>query len=190
MIKPLRDNLPRIAFLVTLLALTHFGLVDPASASIASAGAFVLNFETVSGSTLAVSVGVPAAEDAASYGALVWTAVGEITDLGGSLGRDYNIVEHSPIAQARVIQKKGSYRLGSQDLVMAWDQNDAGQDILRTAANDPDDIVSIRITKQSGDLRYYRAQVSKFLENFGTADNVNQGMVTLLRQTDVVMNPA
>jgi len=89
-----------------------------------------------------------------------------------------------------VIQVKGNYRLGSQDLVLAWDQSDAGQDILRTAADDGNDVISVRITKQDGGLRYFTAQVSKFLENLGTADAVNQGMVTLLRQRDIVMSPA
>lgn len=149
-----------------------------------------MTFETVAGSTLAVSAAAPATDDVAGFAALSWTLVGEITDLGGGLGREYNIVEHAPIASAQVTQKKGGYKLPQMELVMAWDQSDAGQDLMRTAALDADDIVSIRITKQSGDIRYFRAQVSKFVENFGTVDNVVQGMVSLLRQTNTVYNPA
>lgn len=149
-----------------------------------------MGFQTVAGSTLACSTAAPATYDASGYGALTYTSIGEITDLGGNLGREYNIVSHSPVATSKVIEKKASYRLGSQDIVLAWDQSDAGQDLLRTAADDPDDVLSFKLTKQNGDIRYFTAQVSKFLENFGTADNVNQGMVTLLRQTDVVMSPA
>lgn len=149
-----------------------------------------MGFQTVAGSTLACSVTAPATYDSAGYGALTFTTIGEITDLGGNLGRDYNIVSHSPVATSQVIEKKASYKLGSQDIVLAWDQSDAGQDLLRTAANDPDDVLSFKLTKQNGDIRYFTAQVSKFLENFGGADSVNQGMVTLLRQTDVVMSPA
>lgn len=149
-----------------------------------------MGFQTVAGSTLACSTSAPATYDAAGYGALSYTTIGEITDLGGNLGREYNIVSHSPVATSQVIEKKASYRLGSQDIVLAWDQSDAGQDLLRAAANDADDVLSFKLTKQNGDIRYFTAQVSKFLENFGGADNVNQGMVTLLRQTDVVMSPA
>ncbi len=148
-----------------------------------------MSFETVAGSTLAVSVAAPATYDAAGYGALTFTAVGEITDLGQGLGRAYNTVTHSPISSRQVIEKKASYKLGSIDYVMAWDQSDAGQDLCRTAA-DNDSILSIKITKQGGDIRYFTAQVAKFVENFGTVDNVVQGMMTLLRQKDVVYSPA
>jgi hypothetical protein len=182
-----KRNAPRLLFAAALVLLIAAGIAPPEAAI---AGAVILQFETVSGTVLSVSAAAPATNDVAGFGALAYSAVGEITDLGGNLGREYNIVEHSPIAQAQVIQKKGSYKLGSQDLTLAWDMNDAGQDILRTAANDPDDVVSIKIVKQSGDIRYFRAQVSKFLENFGTADTVNQGLVTLLRQTDVINSPA
>ena len=36
----------------------------------------------------------------------------------------------------------------------------------------------------------FQAQVSKFLENMGTVDNVVQGAMTLLLQKDIVYNPA
>lgn len=146
-------------------------------------------FETVAGSTLAVSVAAPATYDTAGYGALTFTTVGEITDLGSGLGRDYNTVNHSPIATRQVIEKKGSYKLGTLDVTMAWDMSDAGQDLCRAAALD-DSILSIKIVKQGGDIRYFTAQVAKFVENFGTVDNVVQGMMSLLRQKDIVYNPA
>jgi hypothetical protein len=41
---------------------------------------------------------------------------------------------------------------------MAWDMNDAGQDLLRAAALD-DSVLSIKIVKQGGDVRYFAAQV-------------------------------
>lgn len=147
-------------------------------------------FQTVAGTTLAVSTAAPSTYDATGYGALSWTSVGEITDIGGDLGRDYQTVEHAPIAQSQIILKKGGYRLGQIDLTMAWDQADAGQDLLRTAGDDNDDILSVRITKQDGGIRYFTAQVLKFVERFGTVNNINVGMCSLLRQRDVVMSPA
>jgi hypothetical protein len=149
-----------------------------------------MSFETVAGSVLAVSASAPATYDLAGYGAsaMVYTAVGEITDLGGGYGRQYNTVSHAPISSAQVTQKKGGYTLPEISLTMAWDESDAGQDILRTAALD-NSIVTIQITKQSGDIRYFTAQVSKFAEQFGTVDNVVQGMVSLLPQKNIVKNP-
>jgi hypothetical protein len=127
------------------------------------------------GLTLAVSTAAPATYDAAGYGALTYTTVGELTDLGSGLGRQYNTVTHSPIATSQVIEKKASYKLGSIDMMCAWDMSDAGQDILRTAADSQTQILSIKITKQSGDIRYFTAQVAKFVENFGTVDNREPG---------------
>lgn len=182
----LRTNAPRLLFAAALMLGVVAGLLDPLTAS---AAAFMLNFETVAGSTISVSVAAPATYDIAGYGALTFTEVGEITDLGQGLGRSYNTSSHSPVKTRQVIEKKGSYRLGSVEYMMAWDQADAGQDICRAASLD-DSILSIKITKQGGDVRYFTAQVSEFVENFGTVDNVNQGKMTLLRQKDVVYSPA
>jgi hypothetical protein len=180
------SNKARVIFAVILVACAFAGLVDPVTAT--AAGMF-LSFETVAGSTLSVSVTAPATFDVAGYGALGYTLVGEITDLGQGLGRKYNIVEHAPIASRQRIEKKASYSLGSMEYMMAWDMNDAGQDLCRAAALD-DSVLSIKVTKQGGDIRYFTAQVSEFVENFGTVDNVVQGKMTLLRQKDVVYNPA
>jgi hypothetical protein len=150
-----------------------------------------MSFETVAGSVLGVSASAPATYDLAGYGAsaMVYTAVGEITDLGGSYGRQYNVVSHAPISTSQVTQKKGGFTLNPIELMMAWDQSDSGQDILRTAAA-TNSILTFELIKQGGDRRYFTAQVSKFVENMGTVDNVVQGSVTLLPQRDIVMNPA
>lgn len=147
-------------------------------------------WETVAGTVLACSASLPATYDAAGYGALSFTAVGEVTNIDGELGRVYNTVEHAPIASSQRIQRKGTYVVGTSEIRLAWDQSDAGQDLLRTAANDANDIMSFKITKQGGDIRWFTAQVQKFVETFGSGDDVNAGMITLLRQTDVVMSPA
>lgn len=146
-------------------------------------------FETVAGSTIGLSTAAPATYDAAGYGALSYTNTGEITDLGQGLGRAYNTVSHSPIASRQVVEKKGSYRLGTLELMMAWDMDDAGQDIARAAALN-DSILSVKITKQGGHIRYFTAQVSEFVESFGTVDNVVQGKMTLMLQRDIVYSPA
>lgn len=183
----IRTTAWRLATFAVLVVGVALGALDPATAT---AAGFVLSFETVAGSTLSVSTAAPATYDAAGYGALSWTTVGEITDLGSNLGREYNKVAHSPVATGQIVEKKASYRLGEIDMTCAWDQSDAGQDILRTAADHQTQVISVRIVKQSGDIRYFTAQVSKFVENFGTVDNVVNGMLTLLRQRDVVMSPA
>lgn len=150
-----------------------------------------MSYETVAGATLACSVTPPSPNTtAAGYStAIVYTNIGEITDLPGAVGRKYNPVEHAPISSRMRSRKKGSYSLEDIVVVLAWDQNDAGQDLCRTAAND-DSVLTFKLTKQGGDIRYFTAQVSEFIEKMGTVDNVVQGQITLLRQTDTVSDPA
>ncbi len=148
-------------------------------------------YETVAGATLACSVTAPSPNNtiAGFATAIVYTTVGEITDLPGAAGRTYATVEHAPIASRKRNKKKGSYTLDDLVVQMAWDETDSGQDLCRTAALD-DSVLTFKLTKQGGDIRYFTAQVSQFIENMGTVDNVVQGQMTLLRQTDTVTDPA
>lgn len=155
-----------------------------------AAGLVSFAFETVAGSTLGVTTQVPATYDAAGYGAssISYTLIGEITNIG-PIAREYATVSHSPIASRQVTQKKGSFTLPAIELTMAWDQSDAGQDVLR-AAEATDAILTFELTKQGGDKRYFTAQVSKVSENFGGADDVDQAVVTLLPQRTVTQYPS
>lgn len=150
-----------------------------------------MSYQTVAGATLACSVTPPSPNTtAAGYStAIVYTNIGEITDLPGAAGRKYNIVSHKPIDTRKENRLKGGYSLEDITVVMAWDQSDAGQDLCRTAADD-DSILTFKLTKQNGDIRYFTAQVSEFTEKMGTIDNVVQGQMVLLRQTDTVSDPA
>lgn len=189
--KYLNRNWQRLSIALVLVGLVGFGVVDPATAGMVGTGLMMLNFETVAGTTVSVCAAVPATFDQAGYNALAWSVLGEVTDVGNGqgLGRTYNTTTHSPVASRQVIEKKGSYKLGEFGLLTAWDESDAGQDIARAAAFN-DTIISVKITKQGGNVRYFTAQVSEYVENFGKVDDVNVGKITLLRQTDVVYNPA
>lgn len=155
------------------------------------AGLVSFAFETVAGSVIGISASLPGTYDVAGFGAtsMVYSPLGEITDLGNGYGRAYNTVNHAPIASAQQKQLKGSYTLAAIELTMAWDDDDAGQAIALTASEN-NSIYSFEIIKQGGARRYFTAQVSKFVENFGTVDNVVVGMVTLLPQTNIVRDPA
>lgn len=146
-----------------------------------------MTYETVAGAVLACSV-TPPSPDTTAAGfstAIVYTNIGEITDLPGASGRKYNTVEHAPISSRKRNRKKGSYSLEDIVCMMAWDESDAGQVLCRTASND-DSVLTFKLTKQSGAVRYFTAQVSEFIEKMGTVDNVVEGRMTLLRQTDTV----
>jgi hypothetical protein len=141
--------------------------------------------ETVATSSLWVSATLPATNDAAGFVALSWTKIGELTDLGSVLGRAYNTSKHAPIDTAQQIEKKASYTLPKADMMVGWDDLDAGQVIINTGANS-NSFYSFKVVKQSGGIRYFTAQVMEFVENFGTVDNIVQGKFSLLRQTDTI----
>lgn len=141
---------------------------------------------TVANSTLSISALPAATQLAATYAALTWVAVGEITDMGNVLGREYNTSTHAPISSAQQTEKKASYKLGNADFTCGWLEDDAGQTLVRTASNNTQ-IYGFKLVKPDGTIRYFNAQVMKFVENLGTVDNVIQGMFTLLRQTDTII---
>ena len=141
---------------------------------------------TVASSTVSISAAVPATQTSTAFAALTWTAVGELTDIGTVLGREYNTSTHAPIGSAQQTDKKASYKLGNADFTCAWIEGDAGQVMIAAAANS-NAIYSFKVTKQDGTLRYFTAQVMKFTETMGTVDNIVQGQFTLLRQTDTVV---
>lgn len=184
----MKQNGMRLAFVALLIVASALGLIEP---SMAMMGGAILTVETVAGSTLSVSVTPPSPNTtAAGYStAIVYTVVGEITELAGVAGRDYNTSEHAPISSRQRQEKKASYKFPPRVFTMGWDQSDAGQDICRTASND-DSVLTWKIVKQGGDIRYFTAQVKGFVENAGQVDNVVQGQMTLLQQTDTVMDPA
>lgn len=143
------------------------------------------NVTTVAESSLWISAAAPATHDAVGFAALVWTEVGEITDMGSVLGREYNTSTHAPITSAKQIEKKASYKLGVAEFVVGWDEVDAGQILVEAASKDYS-IPSFKVIKQDGAIRYFTAQVSKFVENNGTVDDNVTGAITLLRQTDTI----
>jgi hypothetical protein len=137
--------------------------------------------ETVAGTVLSCSAAIQYSIFSPGYDGVVFSAIGEVTDIAGSLGREYNASTHAPISQSQVTARKGGFNYPAVELLMAWDESDAGQDLLRAASLDTTEL-TFELVKQDGDIRYFTAQVSKFVENCGTVDNVVVGAVTLLLQ--------
>jgi hypothetical protein len=139
---------------------------------------------TTAGSSLAISAGVPATQDAAGYNALTYTVGGEITDLG-NLGKTYATVTHNPVASRRVQKIKGSYNNGTMTVKMGRDFSDAGQTLF-TTARDSDASFAFRLTLQNGKKLYFQGLVSSFTYEVGTVDQITAGTVTIELQTDIV----
>lgn len=145
-----------------------------------------MDFETVAGTKLYVSAAAPTAQTSVAFALLTWTEVGVLTSIGGVKGREYSTSTLSLVGSAQDLEKKGSYKLPNADFECAWVETDAGQILIETGANG-NDIQSFKLVKQSGAIRYFTAQVMKFVENSGTSNNAVKGNFTLLRQTNTIV---
>lgn len=145
-----------------------------------------MSYDTVAETEIFISATLPTdTTSAAAFALLTWVKIGEVTDVPSVVGRQYQTTSHSPVDSAQTTKRKGSYELPDAEIVCAWDDDDAGQILVDTASRSYANY-SFKLKKQDGALRYFTAQVSKFVENNGTVDSKVTGAITLLRQTDTV----
>jgi hypothetical protein len=140
---------------------------------------------TAAGSALAISANAPATEDAAGYGALTLTEIGGIEQIG-TIGASFNKVEFQPLKGPKD-KHKGSADYGSLQPSMAHDDDDAGQTLLRTAADDETSkLYSFMATYPTGEKRYFQGRVFGAPENVGNADSIVMANPTIEICTKVV----
>lgn len=130
-----------------------------------------MSWQTSAGATLALAAtsAAPATFDEAGYSALVWTNVGEITNIG-ELGIEYTTVTHMPLSQRGASKRKGSFNNGTLNPSLAWDPADAGQ-ILMADALATDDPWPMRVTLQDGTGFYFMGLVMSYRPNVGGVDD-------------------
>jgi len=133
--------------------------------------------KTSATTTLHISASQPAAYDAAGYALLVWTAVGEVTDLG-EFGREFALISHNPLGSRGTVKKKGSFNEGSISLQLGLDTDDAGQ-ILMKAASLSDNDYSFKVTTQNGDKYNMQAQVMSWKVGIGSVDQITAATASL-----------
>lgn len=143
-----------------------------------------MTVQTSAGSTLAITASAPATFDAAGYNALTYVNIGEITDLG-ELGREYALVNHSPLGDRRVKKFKGSYQSGSISLQFGKDFSDAGQ-ILLTTASTNDNTYTFRLTLQDGKKLYFTGMVMTAKVSVGSVDQITGGTSQIEIHSDVL----
>jgi hypothetical protein len=126
---------------------------------------------TAAGSALAISAASPATLDEAGYSALTFTEIGQVEKIG-ALGSTFAKVEFQPLKGAK--QKyKGSADYGSLAPTVAHDPTDAGQTLLRTAADDETNkLYSFEVTYPAGDKRYFQGRVFGYPETVDSADTI------------------
>lgn len=126
---------------------------------------------TAAGSTLAISAAAPATQDAAGYGALTLTEIGQVEKIG-TLGASFAKVDFQPLKGPK--QKyKGSADYGALQPSIAIDSEDAGQTLLNTAADDESQkLYTFRATYPNGAKRFFQGRVFGSPETADGADTM------------------
>lgn len=141
--------------------------------------------QTAAGSTLAISAGVPASQDSTGYAALTYTIVGGVEKIG-TIGASFAKVEFQPLTGPKE-KLKGSADYGTLQPSLAHNETDAGQVLLRTAADNlTNTLYAFKVTYQDGSKRYFQGRVFGYPENTDGADTVLMGNPTVEICTAVV----
>ena len=144
--------------------------------------------QTASGVTLGISAVAPAAHDIASFDALTFINVGEITNIG-EFGKEWSLVTHNPLSTRGTEKGKGSFTNGSLSPGLALDPGDAGQTAMETAL-ESDDPVYLSITLQDGTIFYLVGLVMSFKPNIGGVDDVVTASTTIELKPDQILKKA
>jgi hypothetical protein len=118
------------------------------------------------GATIAISAGVPATIDSTGFGALSYTAIPDVTDLG-MVGPEASIILHSPLAENVTYKVKGPTNNGAMDMKGAKPTSvNAGHTLLQAAVVSPNSY-AIKITMVNGALIYFQTKVTSYKTNIG-----------------------
>ena len=131
---------------------------------------------TSAGTKLGVSATAPATFDAAGYGALSFTDIGDVVDLG-EVGKVYAVVNHNPVGDRKTYKFKGSFNEGTQTVQGAYVPLDNGQAIVLTAlASDADFYFALEFNDNPDGLTntilYYPAKVVSAPKGVGTVYSI------------------
>jgi hypothetical protein len=143
-----------------------------------------MTIQSTAGSTISIGA-APATYDAAGFGAVSYTEIGEVNDLGEFSLATYNEIKANSVGNRRVSKLKGSYENGTMTVKVNLDSDDTGQTAAKTAL-DSDADHSVKIVLQDGSIYYVAAKVMSFKISLGGVDNITMGTIDLALNSDVV----
>lgn len=144
---------------------------------------------TAAGSTLGVSAVAPATRDAAGFKAMAATEVGGVEKIG-AIGAVFAKVDFQPLKGPKD-KHKGSPDSGAVQPSVAYDDSDAGQTLMRTAAADKTSkLYWFVVTYPTGEGRGFGGRVFGFPENTDGADTIIMATPSVEICTDIVKIPA
>lgn len=126
---------------------------------------------TAAGTALAISAALPATEDEAGYEALNYVEIGKVEQLG-AFGSTQEVVNFQPL-RGPAEKLKGPKNFGALQPSLAHDDSDAGQTLLRTAADDETSkLYAFEATYPNGAKRYFQGRVFGYPETVGAANSM------------------
>ena len=136
------------------------------------------------GTILRAAATLPATYDAAGYGALTPTAVGEITEIP-TFGGQAETITHTPLATGITEKFQGAINYGSLTVPLAFDRDDAGQVILKAAFASKARI-AFEVEYPDGSFDYFSGKVMSEIRRGSTVSGVLGGDVMIEIETPLV----
>jgi hypothetical protein len=121
-----------------------------------------MTWNTSAGVIMKLSAGVPATFNAAGYGALSMTTVGEVTSLNG-FGVTWSNQTGNQLALRGTQKKKTVRDPGALDVGLNLDTDDAGQVLMKQARDSATGIYSAGIYMPNGDIYFCQVLVNSFM---------------------------
>lgn len=125
------------------------------------------NAFTSAGSAIYISAGVPATIDSTGFGALTYTKINDVTDIG-QVGPVVAMVPHVPVDQSVTFKFKTITDNGNLQVKGARVTSDAGQTLLNTAVGSFA-AYAIKVVLQNGAIIYFQGLVLSYKTTVGTA---------------------
>lgn len=118
------------------------------------------------GTCLSVSASLPATYDAAGFGALAFTQVGELESIG-DMAITRNTGTFTNLCTGNTSTIKGSRAAITVPVVCALDEDDAGQILMIASEAEKSDLYSFCVTLANGNKDYFVGTVVKVGKTIG-----------------------
>ena len=141
-------------------------------------------FETLAGTVISVSAGLPATYDQVGYEALTFTTIG-LVETSPEMGKVYELATFKPLGTRGTLKAKGSYDNGGGDLIYAIKKTDAGQGLMETAS-ESDNSHSFKFTSSNGRVRYVTGMVMSARESGGGSADIEKQTSNVEFDSDIV----
>lgn len=133
-----------------------------------------------SGTTVSVAAASPATYNVAGYGALTYTAVGEVESVG-EFGGSATVTQFTPLGTGVVKKFKGSIDYGQMALVVGRLLSDDGQELLKDGFDGTKRYAehSFKIVDSDGSIIYFTGMIASFSNQVNDANSVTKVSVNI-----------